>query len=353
MPARHRTPTPGYISTGRLPPDDQLARLVREAHARFASFEAGANAADIPALARVPSWQFGVCLAGTSGSLFNAGDADVEFTMQSVSKPFVFALVCAALGEESARQMLGVNASGLPFNSILAIELNADRTVNPLVNAGAIATTSLVPGATIEAKWRAIQSGLSRFAGRELSLNDEVYRCESANNARNDSMARLLESYGRLHFDAAATTDLYTRQCALNVTAVDLAVMGATLANGGVNPRTQERVIEPLTCHHVLAVMASAGFYERSGDWLWDIGLPGKSGVSGGIVAVAPGKGGLGTFSPPLDDAGNSVKGQLVARFFSQRLGLNLFISEPRRRRAAKKDETRYEDCTDSDCYPD
>ena len=186
-----------------------------------------------------------------------------------------------------------------------------------------------MPGATAEEKWRFIHDGLSRFAGRALALNDEVYASASATNHRNQGIARLLWSYDRLYFDPIETTDLYTRQCSLEVTARDLAVMGATLANGGVNPLTGERWSTPTTCQRALAVMATAGLYETSGDWLYDIGLPGKSGIGGGIVTVAPGKGGLGAFAPPLDTAGNSVKGQLVARFLSERLGLNLFASQP------------------------
>lgn len=171
--------------------------------------------------------------------------------------------------------------------------------------------------------------GLSRFAGRTLELNDEVYASASTTNHRNQGIARLLQSYDRLYFDPSETTDLYTRQCSLNVSARDLAVMGATLANGGVNPLSGEQVAGADHCRHTLAVMATAGLYETSGDWLYDIGLPGKSGIGGGIVTVAPGKGGMGVFAPPLDSAGNSVKGQLVARFLAERLGLNLFASQP------------------------
>jgi glutaminase len=201
--------------------------------------------------------------------------------------------------------------------------------MNPMVNAGAIATTSLAPGAGAEERWRFIRDGLSRFAGRELAMDEEVYASEAATNQRNQGIARLLHGYGRMYCDPDEATDIYTRQCAINVTARDLAVMGATLADGGVNPVTKERVVDAERCRRVLAVMATAGLYEQSGDWLYEIGLPGKSGVAGGIVAIAPGKGGLGVFSPPLDAAGNSVRGQLVTRFLSERLGLNLFASAP------------------------
>jgi glutaminase len=318
-----------YVSTGHLPPPERVRALVAEAYDRYKSNAEGQNSQVYPALARVPRELFGICEVGTSGSVYAVGDADHEFTIMSVSKPFVFALVCEALGPEQVRDKIGVNATGLAFNSLAAIEANPAGRTNPMVNAGAIATTSLVPGATLAAKWQFIHDGLSRFAGRTLPLNDEVYASASETNFRNQSIARLLQSYNRIYMDPAQATDLYTKQCSLNVSARDLAVMGATLADGGVNPLTRARVVDQAVCHYALAVMTTAGLYETSGDWLYDIGLPGKSGIGGGIVTVSPGKGGLGTFAPPLDKAGNSVKGQLVARFLSQRLGLDLFLSRP------------------------
>ena len=170
--------------------------------------------------------------------------------------------------------------------------------------------------------------GLSRFAGRRLELNDEVYASASATNSRNQGLARQLQSRGRVYLEPAEATDLYTRQCSLDVSARELAVMGATLAHGWLNPVTRERVVDSATCHYALAVMTTAGLYETSGDWLYDVGLPGKSGIGGGIVTASPGKGGLGTFAPPLDATGNSVKGQLVARFLSRALGMDLFVSK-------------------------
>ena len=187
----------------------------------------------------------------------------------------------------------------------------------------------MAPGETAEAKWQFVQEGLSRFAGKTLTLNDEVYQSEAATNRRNQGIAKLLNAYDRIFFDPLQATDVYTKQCSLNVTAKDLATMASTLANGGVNPLTKERIIDPIHCQHVLAVMVTAGLYENSGDWLYETGLPGKSGVSGGMVTVSPGKSGLGTFAPPLDEAGNSVKGQLTAKFLSEQLGLNLFASQP------------------------
>lgn len=213
------------------------------------------------------------------------GDTTVEGSIQSVSKPFVFALVCQEIGHEAAREKLGVNSTGLPLNSVMAIELNEDRTMNPMVNTGAIATTSLVPGQTGDDTWQFILDGLSRSAGRRRSIDAEVYRSEADHNQRNQGIAHLMDSY--------------------------------------------EQVIDAAPCQRVLAVLATAGLYEQSGDWLYEVGPPGKSGVSGAMVTIAPGKGGLGTFSPPLDEAGNSVRGQRISRHLSHALGLNLFASKP------------------------
>jgi glutaminase len=318
-----------HVSTGQLPTAELVTALVAEAYARYRSNIDGENSQVYPALARVPRELFGVCVVGTTGNIYAAGDTDYDFAIMSVSKPFLFALVCQSIGADEAREKLGANSTGLPFNSLSAIERSPDGRTNPMVNAGAIATTSLVPGTTANAKWRFIHEGLSRFAGRQLELNEEVYVSASETNFRNRSIARLLQSCNRIYCDPVQATDLYTRQCSLNVSARDLAVMGATLADGGVNPLTRERVVEPSVCHYALAVMTTAGLYETSGDWLYDIGLPGKSGIGGGIVTVSPGKGGLGTFAPPLDSAGNSIKGQLVAKFLSQRLGMDLFVSKP------------------------
>ena len=303
--------------------------MVARAHAQFSSNTEGENSQVYPALARVPSSLFGVCVVGASGRVYAVGDADYEFSIMSVSKPFVFALVCEILGADKVREKIGANATGLPFNSLAAVECSATGRTNPMVNAGAIATTSLVPGADDAAKWKFIHDGLSRFAGRELPLNEEVYTSATETNFRNRSIAWLLETRNSIYCDPLEATDLYTKQCSLNVSARDLAVMGATLADGGVNPITKERVVDASVCHYALAVMITAGLYETSGDWLYDIGLPGKSGIGGGIVTVSPGKGGLGTFAPRLDGAGNSVKGILAAKFLSQRLGMDLFVSKP------------------------
>ena len=318
------------MSTGHLPSPDATQALLDQAWELYRRVGDGTVADYIPALARARPDLFGLCVVGVDGVSFTAGDAQQRFSIQSVSKPFVFALICEAIGYDQARLKLGVNNTGLPFNSVMAIELNADRTMNPMVNAGAIAATSLVPGPTADEKWAFVKDGLSRFAGRNLDIDREVYASEAATNQRNEGIAALLDSYGRVYFDPLQATDVYTKQCSLEVTVTDLAVMGATLADGGVNPVTGERVVGPGVCRRVLAVLATAGLYERSGEWLYEIGLPGKSGVSGAIITVAPGKGGLATFSPPLDSAGNSVRGQLATKFLSDLLGLNLFASTPK-----------------------
>jgi glutaminase len=279
------------VSTGVLPPDTDVQALVTAGYERYLHLDEGAVADYIPALAAASPDAFGVCVAGVHGRLFSVGDADPEFAIESISKLFVFALVCQALGHEEARRKLGVNSTGLPFNSVMAIELNTDRTMNPLVNAGAMATTSLVPGTTADEKFESIAAAMSRFAGRRLVMDDDVYESETATNDRNRGIAHLLDGYGRMYCDPDLATDVYTRQCSVRVSARDLAVMGATLANGGVNPVTGEQAIDTRYCKRVLAVLATAGLYEHSGQWLYDVGLPGKSGVAGGIVPCRRAKG--------------------------------------------------------------
>jgi glutaminase len=318
-----------FVSTGTLPAPERVTALVAEAHRRFKSNTEGENSQVYPALARVPRDLFGICVVGTNGNVYSVGETEHEFSIMSVSKPFIFALICQEIGHEEARAKLGANATGFPFNSVAGIERMPDGRTNPMVNAGAIATTSLVSGSTVAGKWEFIHDGLSKFAGRKLPMNEEVLKSASETNFRNRSIAQFLLSVNRIYCEPMEAVDLYTRQCSLNVSARDLAIMGATLADGGINPVTKERVVDPVVCHYALAVMTTAGLYETSGDWLYDIGLPGKSGIGGGIVTVSPGKGGLGTFAPPLDNAGNSVKGQLVAKFLSQQLGMDLFVSKP------------------------
>ena len=329
LPVHESTPddTAVQVSTGELPAFETVHEIMAAAHRTYQHNTDGVVADYIPALAQASPDLFGIAIVGVRGRLAGVGDSAHAFTIQSVAKPFVFALVCEALGHHEVRERLGVNATGLPFDSVMAVELAADGLTNPLVNSGAIATTSLVPGRTAELKWTFLREGLSRFAGRDLELDEEVLASERATNGRNEAMARLLLGHGRIYFDPDEATDVYTRQGSLLVTAEDLALMGATLADGGVNPLTRRRVVSEDTCRRTLALLLTAGLYERSGDWLYEIGLPAKSGVSGGIVTIAPGKGGLATFSPRLDPAGNSVRGQLATKLLSEALGLDILAS--------------------------
>jgi glutaminase len=317
------------VCTGELPDSSEVEKLVQAAHRRCNSAAGGVVANYIPALACADPGLFAVSVANVDGGLHSAGDVDVEFSIQSISKAFVYALVCEQHGREAVRDRIGVNNTGLPFNSVIAIEFNQGYPTNPMVNAGAIATTALMCGQNPREQWDTIHTGLSEFAGRALQVDDIVYHSESETNQRNRAIARLLESYGRLDLDPLVAVDLYTKQCALRVTAADLAIMGATLAAGGVNPVTGRQVVSAGVCRDTLAILAANGAYERSGEWLFDIGLPGKSGVAGGIVTVAPGKAGIGVFSPALDKAGNSVRGQRATAYLAKVLGLDIFASEP------------------------
>jgi glutaminase len=317
------------VSTGNLPDVERVKALLESAHAKYSDLDEGKVADYIPSLGNADPALFGLSVCGVAGLSTSVGDATHPFSIQSISKVFVFALVCHELGHSEVARLVGVNNTGLPFNSVMALELSDGDPRNPLVNAGAMTTTGLVPGATPDAKWDFIRQGLSRFAGHPLELDEAVYESEAGTNQRNMAIARLLQSYGRMGFDPVKTTDVYTKQCSVLVTTADLAVMAATLANGGVNPVTREKVIDASVCRDTLAVMATSGLYEFSGDWLFEVGVPGKSGVSGGVISVAPGKGGLGTFSPRLDAAGNSVRGQRAARYLSHALGLDVFASKP------------------------
>jgi glutaminase len=238
--------------------------------------------------------------------------------------------VIQTAGAEAVLEKIGVDATGQVFNSIVAIELMKGKEMNPFVNPGAIAATSLVEGKTPEEKWARIIGIHEAFAGRKLEVNQEVYKSESDTNERNRAIAMLMHAYGRLYYDPIVTTDLYTRQCSISVTASDLAVMAATLANGGKNPITGKQVIDPEHVQRVLAVMATAGLYDDSGIWLYRVGLPAKSGVGGGIIAVAPGRFGIAVFSPPLDAAGNSVRAQKAIRDISAALHANPYDVKPK-----------------------
>jgi glutaminase len=302
---------------------------VRGAHRQFAGLAEGANADYIPALAQVPSRYFGVSLVTPHGSVHSTGDDDQAFSIQSISKVFTMALVMRESGAQRILDSVGVDATGQVFNSITAVEQYRGEQMNPLVNPGAIATTGNVIGSSPDEVWRKIIGIHNEFAGRELQVNQPVYESEAATNQRNRAIGSLMSAYGRFTGDPAVATDLYTRQCSINVTSRDLGVMAATLANGGRNPVTRRQVLDPDLVAKVLAVMATAGLYDDSGQWLFRTGLPAKSGVGGGLMAVSPGKFGIGAFSPPLDQAGNSVRGQRAIEQISNMLGGNPYRVNP------------------------
>jgi glutaminase len=277
----------------------------------------------IPELAKADPEDFGIAITTVDGFVHKAGDAEREFTIQSVSKAFVFALALEVCGHRKVSQTIGVEPSGEAFNSI---RLSPDnRPFNPMVNAGAIACSGLIHDQIGGDSFVAIRQKLSDFAGRKLELDEAVYTSESKTGDRNRAIAWLLKNNDRLSDAVDVILDLYFKQCSLLVTAKDISVMGATLANNGINPVTQSRVVTPDTCARVLSVMASSGMYDYSGEWLYRVGLPAKSGVGGGIVAVLPTQLGLGTYSPLLDPLGNSVRGLAVYEHVSSYFGLHLF----------------------------
>lgn len=303
--------------------------VIDAAHKKFRTLNKGRNADFIPALAKMDPKLFGIALVSVDGKIAKAGDADSQFSIQSISKVFTLACALEAVGDEAVLQMVGADATGQAFNSIMAIEQTKGKEMNAFVNPGAIATTSLIKGKTKAEKWARILGIHEAFAGRKLKVNQEVYKSETANNERNRAIAVLMHSYKRLYSDPLVTTDLYTRQCSLSVTAADLAVMAATLANGGKNPVTGKRVIAPKHVQRILAVMATAGLYDDSGIWLYRVGLPAKSGVGGGIIAVAPGRFGIAAFSPRVDDTGNSVRARKAIQYVASTLGANPYDAKP------------------------
>jgi glutaminase len=302
-----------------------LKQLVSEAYEKFKDDNGGKLADYIPYLASVPAHLYGVAIVTVDGQIFTAGDVDYSFAIESISKAFTLCLVMQEQGEQVILDKIGVEPTGLPFNSVTAVEELKARAVNPLVNAGAMASVSLVKAENADERWKKILDFYSRFAGEKLSLNEEVYKSEAATNQHNRGIAELLFSYDRLYCDPLEACDVYTKQCSVNVTAKQLAVMGATLANGGINPITKEHCLDAKSVPKVLAVMLTAGFYNEAGVWSWQTGLPAKTGVGGGIVAVVPGKMAIVGFAPPLDEYGNSVRGAKAISYIDEKLGLNLF----------------------------
>jgi glutaminase len=303
---------------------ERINEAVAAAHAKHKKNRRGKNAGYIPALAAVDPQLFGVCVATVDGQTFSAGDADCEFALESISKIFTAALAMEQVGARAFHRKVGADPSGEAFNSVLALELHNDKPNSPMVNAGAMTTTSLISATDADDRWRQILQIQSDFAGRQISISEEIVASELATNFHNRAIAWLLCG-GYMYCDPMEACDIYTQQCSTLITTVDLAMMGATLANGGINPATGQRVIKKNNVPPVLALMVMEGLYTASGDWAYTVGLPAKSGVGGGLVAVAPGKLAIAAYSPPLDQAGNSVRAQAAITQIAHTLELGLF----------------------------
>ena len=311
----------------------QVQAAVDAAYAKYKGLKEGKNADYIPALAKVNPDLFGIAVVTVDGKVYTAGDLRTEVSIQSISKVFTMALVFNESGPEAVFNRIGVDATGMRFNSIVSVELSQKLAggpeMNSLVNPGAIATTSMVTGGSRSVVWGKILRYYSDFAGRDLTVLKDVYQSEAATNQRNKAIGALMYAYGYIKENPDQATDVYTEQCSVGVTAKDLAMMAATLANMGVNPVTRKSLIKAEYVPKVLAVMATAGLYDDSGKWLYRTGLPGKSGVGGGLIAVSPGKFGIAVVSPPLDDAGNSIRAQRAIADISNALGGNPYATAP------------------------
>jgi glutaminase len=312
----------------------EINAAMKAAYDKYKGLQEGKNADYIPALAKVDPNIYGIALVKVDGTVSTMGDIKSEVSIQSISKVFTLAKVIEEQGPEAIAKTIGVDATGMRFNSIVAVEMAqkglGGPEMNSLVNPGAIATTSMVRGASRDEIWRSIMTFYSDFAGRPLSVNQEVFKSESDTNQRNQAIGMLMYAYGYIKAEPMRATDIYTEQCSVSVNAKDLATMAATLANGGKNPITGKQVMKGQNVPKVLAVMATAGLYDDSGKWLYRTGLPGKSGVGGGIIAVSPGKFGIAVVSPPLDEAGNSVRAQKAIADISNALGGNPYAMKPR-----------------------
>lgn len=302
---------------------DPITALLADALEEVRPLDGGAPAGYIPQLAAADPDRLALAVVGSRGVVRAVGDADVEFTIQSISKPFVLALALQEFGRARLLRHVGAEPSGEPFNAI-SLEADTGRPANPMVNAGAIATSALVPGDEVATRVERITEMLSTFAGRRLTVDEEVYASESATGDRNRALAHLMRSYGIIEGAVDVAVESYFRQCSLLVTVNDLAIMAATLAFGGVNPVTGVRVVDEHVARDVVSLMASCGMYDFSGRWLLEVGLPAKSGVSGGLMAVAPSQFGVAAFSPRLDEHGNSVRASAIVELLSERFGMHL-----------------------------
>lgn len=309
--------------------DDQAgvnySAVLETAYQKFRDDNSGEVASYIPALATYDPKSFGIVLVTKDGKVFAAGDVKKKFPLESLSKVFTLSIVLNQQGAQETLKKLGANATGLPFNSALAVELNSASTQNPLVNAGAMSAVSLVQGKSSDDRWQQIISNMNAYADAKLDVNQEVYKSESETNQHNQALASLMLSYGHFYSDVSQAVDLYTRQCSVDATAEELAKMGSVLANSGKSPFNGKQLLPSKDVPSLLAEMAIAGLYDGSGKWMYEVGVPAKSGVAGGFLAVVPGKYALAVYSPPLDKAGNSVRAQEAIAYIVDSLHANLF----------------------------
>ncbi|KJG13001.1 glutaminase A [Photobacterium iliopiscarium] len=307
--------------------NEKLAVVMQQALDEAKTNMAGENASYIPFLASVPSELTGLAFVSVTGEVIQLQDTDYKFAIESISKIMTLGLVLEQSGADALHTKVGAEPTGMPFNSVLALELHQGKPLTPLVNAGAMATVSLVKATDKEQRWQQILNFQSLLANSDIVLSDEVNQSEQTTNTHNRAIALLLESSGRMYSEPLEACDVYTRQCSTLFNAVDLATVGATLANGGKNPCSGKQLIQPQNIPHILAEMAMEGLYDTSGDWAYDVGLPGKSGVGGGLLTVIPNIGALAAFSPRLDPFGNSIRGQQMIKHVTQAMAWNLFSS--------------------------
>ncbi|MBO9729497.1 MAG: glutaminase A [Chitinophaga sp.] len=301
--------------------------VINEAFNLYKNEKSGHNADYIPYLDKVNSDLYGIVLVTADGKVYQVGETKFEFGIESIEKVFTLCMAMDIFGDSVILQKIGADQTGLPFNSVPAIELNGQKPSNPLVNAGAMATTSLLTSHFGHADaWNKVNEYFARFAGRNLTVLDELYQSEAATNEHNKAIAMLLKSYGYMYDDPVYACDFYTKQCSYGVNTRDIGIMAGTLANGGVNPITRERLLRAQYVPKVLAIMGTTGLYETTGDWMFRVGLPSKSGVGGGIISVFPGEFGVAVFSPPLDKAGNSVRAQTAIKYIADKLSANVYL---------------------------
>ncbi|WP_318466234.1 glutaminase A [Photobacterium leiognathi] len=305
-----------------------VAAVMQQAFDLYKGNKDGANASYIPFLASVPSDLCGLAFVSVTGEVIKIQDVDYKYAIESISKIMTLGLALEQSGADAVHSKIGADPTGLPFNSVMALELHDDKPLTPLVNAGAMATVSLIEAENKEQRWQKILAFQSALAAADIELSEDVNQSEQTTNAHNRAMALLLESSNRIYSDPLEACDVYTRQCSTLFNTVELATVGATFANGGKNPVSGKQLVSPENAAHILAEMMMEGLYDTSGDWAYDVGLPGKSGVGGGLLTIIPNVGALAAFSPRLDQFGNSVRGQLMIKHVAQTMGWNLFNSK-------------------------